>query len=154
MLIMTIFVTIVIASVCVMGQCHRSDSPPEATVTYKSFATKEELMNAVDNFLSGQNSTPSLEDTYGNISRCNVSQIQDFSYLFALSHNDLNCNFNEDVSRWDVRSATNMSGMFEHATEFRGDLSKWNVSRATDMSYFMKEVTYFDSNLSKWDTSH
>jgi surface protein len=48
-----------------------------------------------------------------------VANIADFSDLFAFQSD-----FNEDISNWDVSSATNMQGMFFDALIFNQDLSK------------------------------
>ena len=42
--------------------------------------------------------------------------------------------FNGDLSGWDVRNVTDMSGMFVDAAAFNGDLSGWDVRNVTDMS--------------------
>ena len=41
--------------------------------------------------------------------------------------------FNGDLSGWDVRNVTDMSGMFDGAAAFNGDLSGWDVRNVTDM---------------------
>ena len=41
--------------------------------------------------------------------------------------------FNDDISKWDVSSVTNMYYMFSNS-QFDGDISGWNVSSVTNMS--------------------
>ena len=41
--------------------------------------------------------------------------------------------FNGDLSGWDVRNVTDMSGMFKDAAAFNGDLSGWDVRNVTGM---------------------
>ena len=38
--------------------------------------------------------------------------------------------FNDDISKWNVSSVTNMEWMFSH-TPYNGDISGWNVSSVT-----------------------
>jgi len=44
--------------------------------------------------------------------------------------------YNEDLSGWDVSSATTMDQMFEEAEAFNADLSGWDVSNVTDYQDF------------------
>ena len=41
------------------------------------------------------------------------------------------CEFNGDISGWDVSNVTDMSFMFEYS-KFNGDISGWDVSNVTD----------------------
>jgi surface protein len=41
-------------------------------------------------------------------------------------------NFNEDISRWNVRNVTDMSLMFAAASQFDGDLQHWDVGNVTN----------------------
>ena len=41
--------------------------------------------------------------------------------------------FNDDISKWDVSSVTNMSCMF-YETSFTGVISGWNVRNVNDMN--------------------
>ena len=77
-----------------------------------------------------------------------VTSIEDFSSLFQNKHG-----FNEDISQWDVSSATSMAYMFENAHTFAGDLSRWNVSRVVSMRSMFHTARAFDGDLSGWDVS-
>ncbi|MGK0414365.1 MAG: surface protein [Polaribacter sp.] len=62
--------------------------------------------------------------------------------------------FNQDLSSWDVRSATNMSSMFSGATSFNQDLSSWDVSNVTNMYVMFFFATSFNQDISSWDASN
>jgi surface protein len=58
--------------------------------------------------------------------------------------------FNTDISNWDVRSVTNMAGMFISASSFNTDISNWNVGRVTDMAGMFDGASSFNQNLCPW----
>jgi surface protein len=57
-----------------------------------------------------------MENFNGNISKWDVSNVTDMSFMFARSK------FNGDISKWDVSNVRNMSSMF-HFAKFNGDIS-------------------------------
>ena len=52
--------------------------------------------------------------------------------------------FYQDISRWDVSSATDMNGLFMEATVFNQDISSWNVSNVNNM----EDMFLVDDNMS------
>ena len=78
------------------------------------------------------------EAYYGHISTWDVGDVTDFNGIFY--HTD----FNDDITNWDVSSATNMYGMFQYATAFNQDLSNWDISSVTDMRYMFEEAYAFN----------
>ena len=51
-----------------------------------------------------------------------------------------NCEFfNQDISKWDVSSVTDMSEMFYRCFKFNKDISKWNVSNVDKNKYMFKD---------------
>jgi surface protein len=54
----------------------------------------------------------------GDISKWNVSKVEDMRYMFHSSE------FNGDISEWDVCSVRRMDGMFD-GSKFSGNISKW-----------------------------
>ena len=78
------------------------------------------------------------EAYYGHISTWDVGDVTDFNSAFA--HTD----FNDDITNWDVSSATNMQFMFQGTTAFNQDLSNWDISSVTDMRYMFEEAYAFN----------
>jgi surface protein len=112
----------------------------------------------VDEYLSSTNpETAAVAATYGYpIGTWNVSRITDFSQVFDAydGHSQLDsaiASFNEDISQWDVSSATTMYGMFFGASAFNRDLSSWDVSQVTYMYNMFLGATAFNQDLSRWD---
>ena len=67
----------------------------------------------------------------GPIEFWDVTDITDMSYLFAS-----NCNFDEDLSRWNVSSVINMNNMFYNIYNFTRDyLSLWDISSVTNIRH-------------------
>merc|ERR1712238_378241 len=58
---------------------------------------------------------------------------------------------NGDVSKWDVSSVTDMTGMFDEAPEFNGDVSKWDVSSVIDMTHMFDGASQFGLKLCDWN---
>ena len=55
--------------------------------------------------------------------------------------------FNGNLSRWQVGQVTNMSYMFHGATSFNGDLSGWDVGQVTGMIWMFRNATSFNRQL-------
>ena len=86
-----------------------------------------------------------------------ISKITDMNYLFDRpSFNKINkydlCNFNGDISKWDVSHVKTMVGMF-YESKFNGDISNWDVSNVEYMAYMFSE-SKFNGDISKWDVSN
>jgi surface protein len=107
--------------------------------------------------------TAELSATYGlPMGRWCVSGIQDFSFLFT-GANERTFNsdslhptrgsFDEDISAWDVSSATDMTAMFSGAEAFDQDLAGWSTSNVTTMESMFTLTGAFNQNLSAWSTS-
>lgn len=113
--------------------------------------TKEELVEIIKNEIADNGKKCSLN-------HIDVSNITDFSYLFASSksNNTYGLNlFNGDISDWDMSNATDLSGMF-FGSSFNGDLSKWNVSKVENMFHIFAHSKYTGKNgdISDWDVSN
>ena len=77
-----------------------------------------------------------------------TSKITNMSNLF------INCEYDIDVSNWDVSNVTNMLAMFYCCYDFNCDLSKWNVSNVKDMySMFTACENFKGKGLENWDVS-
>jgi Mycoplasma protein of unknown function, DUF285 len=73
--------------------------------------SKAELIAAVDQYMVRGGNNNRTDDFYP-IGQWDVSNVQDFSYVFDANRNPLLIDFNEDLSNWDMSSATNLSHMF------------------------------------------
>ena len=79
----------------------------------------------------------SVIDTYGPISKWDVSGVTNMSKLFRF------IKINEDISEWDVSNVTDMSFMFQNASSFNNQsLDKWGkkVSNVTNMKGMFASV--------------
>jgi surface protein len=83
---------------------------------------------------------------YGHIGKWNTSLVTNMKELFKCKSG-----FNDDISKWDVSSVTDMGYMFWN-TPFNGDISGWTVSSVTSMG-FMFSNSQFNGDLSGWDVS-
>ena len=77
-----------------------------------------------------------------------TSKITDMTLLFS------KCNYNIDISRWDMSNVRSMSYMFYHCKNFNCDLSKWDVSNVTNMDNMFDGCKKFNCDLSDWDISN
>ena len=74
-----------------------------------------------------------------DLSAWDVSNVEDFSFLFARS------GFRgQGVAEWSTVSATNMSYTFFELPLFNADLSGWSTSRLVDMSYMVRAFKVSD----------
>ena len=77
-----------------------------------------------------------------------TSKITDMTLLFS------KCNYNIDISHWDMSNVRNMSYMFYHCKNFNCDLSNWDVSNVTNMyALFRKCNKFTGKGLENWDVS-
>jgi surface protein len=139
-----------------------ASTPSPTPSPKKCFDNTTELYDAVDKFMEGSNEAE-LSATYGlPMGTWKVSGIQNFSFMFTgliernLGSSAINLtrvNFNEDISAWDVSSATTMNFMFLYASSFNQNLSAWSTSKVTDMRAMFGRASSFNQDLSLWDVS-
>lgn len=77
-----------------------------------------------------------------DLSKLNVSNIKDFSYLFFHSL------FNGDISNWNVSNGITMKEMFFYAV-FNGDISRWDIKNVLDFEAAF-HYAEFDGDISDW----
>ena len=58
--------------------------------------------------------------------------------------------FNQDVSKFDTSSVTNMRHMFIFARDFDQDISSFDLSSVTDMAMMFEAASSFNQNLCSW----
>lgn len=85
----------------------------------------------------------------GNISKWNVSNVTNMSFMF-----DGNLKFNQPLNDWDVSHVTNMYAMFDNAESFNQSLDQWDVCNVTDMSCMFSGTKSFNQPLNNWNTSN
>lgn len=89
-----------------------------------------------------------FESVYnGDISKWDVSNVTDMSYMFAFSY----C-YDINISEWDVSNVNNMSYMFANI-EYNPDILKWDVSHVMNMSYMFLNSN-FSRDISHWNVSN
>lgn len=111
-----------------------------------------------------------------NISNWNVSNIKNFSGMFAgaIAFNQPLDNwvmtqatdlswmfgsedgvgaFNQNIAGWDVSNVTNMNGMFYNAAAFNQDIGAWSVSKVTEMGDMFHGAVAMAADLSWWCVS-
>ena len=81
----------------------------------------------------------------GDISKWNVSNIEDFSQLFMGSQ--ISC----DLSQWNTSKVKTMHKTFAGCKKIP-NISEWNVSNVEDMQGMFSQ-TFVDIDLSKWNTA-
>jgi len=83
----------------------------------------------------------------------NFAKYQELVSTYHVRTNVIHNNCNEDLSNWNVESATSFTGMFSNATRFDSDLTKWNVSRVESFLRMFEHTQRFTgSGLETWDT--
>ena len=84
----------------------------------------------------------------GDISKWDVSNVTNMNYMFEKA-----LDFNQDISNWDVSKVIKFRDMFADAVSFNQNISNWNVANAEDMGFMFNGATTFNQDLSKWDVS-
>ena len=115
------------------------DQPTVETILYKHCPnTFDELKNIVKRYvIEGKT----------NFNDIDVSNIEDFSYLFS----GLEIIRDIDLSEWDVSNGKTFAGMFSGCVNFNSDLSNWDVSNGIDFENMFKLCKKFKSDLSGWN---
>src|SRR5574344_360560 len=111
--------------------------------------TREELIILVDSWGKLDTYDQSIKNVRScyDLSRLDVSQITDMSYMFSYS------GFNGDVSNWNTSNVTNMQGMFSRAIEFNQPLN-FDTSNVTSMESMFCYASAFNQPLNNWNTSN
>lgn len=87
------------------------------------FTSNSELRQAVRSYVGDPGPESATAKKYGwPIGVWCVDKIHDFSNVFTTMRT-----FNEDVSRWNMSSATSLYRMFDRAERFNQDLSSWGM---------------------------
>ena len=79
--------------------------------------TNDDIRRAVDDWCQDPEAATAK---YGHISKWNTSMVTNLNNLFESKYN-----FNDDISRWNVRNVTDTSHMFGD-TSFNSGISEWN----------------------------
>lgn len=91
---------------------------------------------------------------YADLNDLNVSNIDNFSYLFSISKiRDID-KFNFGVEEWDVSNAKDMRYMFSGCTNFNCDVSGWDMSNCENMEFMFYGCLNFSCDLTDWNISH
>ena len=62
--------------------------------------------------------------------------------------------FNQNISHWDTSNVTLMFKMFDGALAFNQDIGEWDTSNVTLMGGMFEGASAFNQNISHWDTSN
>ncbi|XRB12827.1 DUF285 domain-containing protein [Pseudoscourfieldia marina] len=130
--------------------------------------TDEDIYGAVRAWLQDPEDA---ESQYGHISEWDVSRVTCMRCLFIRNNESLkDCvgneliskmeemresadKFNDDISRWDTSSVTDMSAMFSGASSFNQPIGAWDTSSVTSMSAMFWHASSFNQAIGAWDTS-
>jgi len=117
--------------------------------SFKCFASKEELEQAVNKYAGHNHIDVDMAATYGwPIGNWCTKDVTDLSDLF-FDHPF----FNEDIGMWDTSMVTSMEAMFQNALDFNQDIGDWSTSKVTSMSRMFAGAKSFNQDISHWNTT-
>ena len=90
-----------------------------------------------------------ISNLYGSIENWDVGNVTNMSQMFNVA-----TNFNQDISNWNVGNVTNMSHMFTGASNFNQDISNWDVGNVTNMSQMFRGASNFNQDISNWNAGN
>ena len=79
-----------------------------------------------------------------------TSKITDMGGVFWFEQ----CDFNQDISSWDVSNVWCMDNMFRGVTSFNQDISNWDVSNVAWMNNMFINAPDFNQDIGNWDVSN
>ena len=85
--------------------------------------------------------------TIPNINSWDMSQITDLSYMFNGASN-----FNQNLTGWNTSKVTTLDHTFYLASKFNGNISNWDTRKVTNMQILFYN-SGFKGDISKWNTS-
>ena len=77
----------------------------------------------------------------------NTSNVTDMTSMFNQA-----TNFNQDISSWNTGNVTSMGLMFSQATNFNQAIGSWNTSNVTSMFSMFALAINFNQDISSWNT--
>ena len=102
----------------------------------------ETIRVSVKDYIEGGKKRDSIIKKYGKIEDWNTTEVTDMSELIPRS-------FNEDISKWDTSSVTNMRYMFCGAMKFNQPIGEWDTSNVIDMCCMFQFAKSFNQDISK-----
>ena len=126
------------------------DKPIDSEDHYEYYPkTKNELIDNINELVENKIYDFNCIDTSAIT---NMSHLFDMSLKKLIKHNLKNINF--DISRWDVSNVEDMSYMFYDCEKFDGNLSKWDISKVKNINNMFCLCSDFIGNgLKNWNVS-
>lgn len=138
--------------------CYNEDeSDCEAPAECPDFTNRDVLYDSVTRWIE-LGDRAATDHPCGLIGEWDVSKVEDFSQLFC-GDPFVGCltdrqTFNDDISNWNVASATSFNGMFHGAYAFNGDVSNFQTRNVVDMTDAFRHAVEFQGiGIERWDTS-
>lgn len=111
---------------------------------FHSFQTRSDLIGAVDKYLEG-------DAAFQRIQEWDVSQVEDFSFVFSRERNYRLRSFTADKPTWNVSKASTMNSMFHFCGDFNADISRWDVGNVRDFQHMFFMCGRLNQDLSNWN---
>ena len=121
---------------------------PNYSLPFTTFTTKSELTTAVNAWKTNR---VNAQNTYGHISKWNVSAVTDFSSLFTGIGGAI---FHENLNEWETSNVTDMTRMFYNCTNVSVLINEWTTSNVTSLNNAFYSCYYFIDDLSGWDVGN
>lgn len=78
-----------------------------------------------------------------------LTNVTDMSRIFNAASN-----FNSDIGAWNTSNVTDMSNMFADASSFNQNIGNWNTASVTDMNNMFRGASSFNQDIGSWNTSN
>lgn len=86
--------------------------------------------------------------TFSAVDTPNLTGVSDMSLMFNKASN-----FNGSINSWDVSNVLNMSRMFLDAAAFNQPIGSWNTSSVSDMRHMFDGASSFNQPINGWITN-
>ncbi|HRZ06985.1 MAG TPA: BspA family leucine-rich repeat surface protein, partial [Candidatus Competibacteraceae bacterium] len=104
--------------------------------------------STIANVVSLQNTFWGCSVFDGPIGNWNIGNVQTLYLTFSRTP------FNQDISTWDTKNVTDMTGVFYINSVFNRDISAWNLSKTRSTSYMFCASSAFNQNIAAWDVGN